>query len=121
MRDIILDNLGLTGSIPKAFAGLERLRRLDLDGNDLTGGIPPELGDLSNLVYLYLFGNDLSGEIPGELGRLSNLETVGTCSSDLAHLSTTVCWGSIRNRDIRGNRLFTRESILKCWTSGEIG
>ena len=54
VRDIILDNLGLTGSIPKAFAGLERLRRLDLDGNDLAGGIPPELGDLSNLVYLYL-------------------------------------------------------------------
>ena len=83
VRDIILDNLGLTGSIPKAFAGLERLRRLDLDGNDLTGGIPPELGELSNLVYLYLLGKDLSGEIPGELGRLSNLEML----------------------DIRGNRL----------------
>ncbi len=83
VQDIILENLGLTGSIPRAFAGMERLRRLDLDDNALTGGIPAELGTLGHLRWLYLNNNALTGDIPAELGNLANLEMLHLQSNRL--------------------------------------
>ena len=44
-----------------------RVRELNLDDNGLSGEIPPELGNLSILVALGLSGNDLSGCVPSGL------------------------------------------------------
>ena len=70
---LLLADLGLTGSIPAALGGLQRL---DLDGNMLTGEIPSELSRLSKLKSLYLYDNRLTGEIPPELSRLSKLKNL---------------------------------------------
>ena len=68
---------GLTGSIPPALAGLERLARLNLRGNDLTGAIPGELGGLANLRWLHLDYNwGLSGPLPSSV-QLAPLEELG--------------------------------------------
>ena len=74
VRDLILTDLSLTGSIPATLGGLADLQRLDLDENALTGNIPLELGRLRNLRHLYLFGNRLTGGIPHEIGDLGDLE-----------------------------------------------
>ena len=74
VRDLILTDLSLTGSIPATLGGLADLRRLDLDENALTGNIPSELGRLRNLRHLYLFGNRLTGGIPHQIGNLGDLE-----------------------------------------------
>ena len=73
IRDLILTDVGLTGSIPASLGGLQDLQRLDLDDNTLSGRIPSELGRLGNLRGLFLSNNNLSGEMPPELAGLSNL------------------------------------------------
>ena len=95
VRDLILTDLSLTGSIPATLGGLADLQRLDLDENALTGNIPSELGRLRNLRHLYLFGNRLTGGIPHEIGDLGDLEFLylydnqltGGIPSELARLS----------------------------------
>ena len=67
VRDLLLTDKGLTGTIPTSFGGLVDLLRLDLDDNQLTGDIPAELGNMESLKQLYLFGNRLTGSIPAEL------------------------------------------------------
>lgn len=84
LRDLLLTDLDLSGSIPAALGGLADLRRMDLDDNDLTGTIPPELSRLSNLDQLFLFGNRLSGEIPTELGGLGNLTILYLYDNELS-------------------------------------
>ena len=74
VRDLILTDLSLTGSIPATLGGLTDLQRLDLDENALTGNIPSELGRLRNLRHLYLFGNRLTSGIPHQIGDLGDLE-----------------------------------------------
>ncbi len=74
VRDLVLTDLSLTGSIPATLGGLADLRRLDLDENALTGNIPPELGRLRDLRHLYLHGNRLTRGIPHQIGNLGNLE-----------------------------------------------
>lgn len=73
VTQVVLDEQGLTGTIPASLGGLTELTHLDLFRNDLTGTIPPELGNLSNLLYMDLNLNGLTGTIPVELGNLSNL------------------------------------------------
>ena len=107
LKNLLLTDIGLTGSIPAALGGLEDLRRLDLDENELTGEIPPELGRLTSLDQLYLSDNKLSGEIPSELSNLSNLTIMylndnklsGVIPSDFAKLNR------LRYLILDGNRL----------------
>ncbi len=96
VRVVLLTNLGLTGSIPAAFGGLEDVRRIDLDDNMLTGGIPRELGSLYDLELLYLFNNRITGELPAELGELSNLKTL-SLSNNMLTGSIPTELGKLRN------------------------
>ena len=84
VRQLLLAEAGLDGSIPPELGRLEGVYRIDLDTNRLTGAIPPQLGDLSNLERLFLFDNDLSGAIPSELGRLKKLKRLDLDTNDLS-------------------------------------
>ena len=83
VREIALNNNGLTGSIPAELGNLSSLEELSLYSNSLAGSIPPELGDLSNLKRLYLFYNSLTGSIPAELGDLGSLEELSLYNNSL--------------------------------------
>lgn len=75
VRELMLRESALTGTIPREFGNLAGLRELDLAYNNLTGPIPPELGQLTMLNKLQLTGNDLSGCVPVEV---PNLGIIGT-------------------------------------------
>lgn len=75
LRELVLSENQLTGSIPQSLGNLALLESLFLYSNQLTGSIPPEIGNLTNLSrYLYLGGNQLSGPIPPQLGNLQNVK-----------------------------------------------
>ena len=74
LREVDLQENGLSGSLPPELGDLVDLERLQLTSNQLSGSIPRELGNLVNLTELWLDGNELSGLIPPELGNLVNLK-----------------------------------------------
>ena len=92
---LVLQDNGLSGSIPSSLGNLSSLHRVWLNGNELSGSIPSTLGNLSNLQQLSLHSNGLSGSIPSTLGNLSNLtglwlngnELSGSIPSSLGNLS----------------------------------
>ncbi len=75
VTNIVLDNNGLSGSLPSEIGNLSNLVTLELGQNNVNGSIPPEIGALSNLEWLLLYNNDISGGIPVEIGNLSSLTT----------------------------------------------
>ena len=92
---IVLEEVGLAGSIPPEIGNLAALEDLRLVGNDLTGSIPTELGSLANLQVLHLALNRLAGSIPPELGSLTALkelalsfnELTGSIPPEIGHLA----------------------------------
>ena len=96
VTELILNDNGLSGSIPAVLGNLSSLKVLNLANprlsctrstgqrwvctsslpapNRLTGAIPADLARLANLEQLVLDGNQLSGTIPAWLGNLSKLE-----------------------------------------------
>ncbi len=74
----------LSGPIPAALARLASLTLLDLSANELSAPIPPELARLTSLTSLYLWQNRLSGPIPPELGNLANLEELSLNDNSLS-------------------------------------
>ena len=117
VTELILNDNGLSGSIPAVLGNLSSLKVLNLANpslscrrsseqrwvctsslpapNRLTGAIPADLARLANLEQLMLNGNQLSGTIPAWLGNLSKLERLslkgnqltGTIPADLARLT----------------------------------
>ena len=117
VTELILNDNGLSGSIPAVLGNLSSLKVLNLANplrscnrspgqrwvctsgltapNRLTGAIPADLARLANLEQLVLGGNQLSGTIPAWLGNLSKLERLslqgnqltGTIPADLGRLT----------------------------------
>ena len=83
VSQLLLEQQGLTGSLPAALGDLDGLTQLSLWGNTLTGEIPSELGSLSELNWLLLRSNQLSGVIPSELGALVKLNYLQLQSNSL--------------------------------------
>ena len=83
VRELVLREMELDGTIPATLGSLGRLRELDLDGNQLTGGIPVELGNLSMLTRLSLRSNQLDGTIPVALGGLRRLSWLDLARNQL--------------------------------------
>ena len=122
VREVNLEDKGLTGRIPAALGQLSELRRLDLSDNALIGQIPPELGGLAELIILRIESTYISGPIPPELGALTNLQWLnlnggslsGSIPPELAALS------SLRKLDISDNRLTgcIRSGFSEIWVAG---
>ena len=58
---------------------IENTTELVLENSGLTGSIPPEIGNMTNLTKLYLNENQLTGEIPESICDLN----VNWSNSDL--------------------------------------
>ena len=67
---VFLGNRGLSGRIPSAFGGLDKLERFSLQANSFSGVVPPSIWHLSNLTHLNFAGNLLTGAIPDEPPQL---------------------------------------------------
>ncbi|KAJ0520142.1 putative protein kinase RLK-Pelle-LRR-XII-1 family [Helianthus annuus] len=73
LRLLSLWNNSFQGRIPHELGHLSRLRVLVLEKNKFDGGIPSNLSSCSNLQGLYLSYNKLVGSIPNEISILSKL------------------------------------------------
>jgi len=68
IRELVLSDNNLAGTIPNELAMMEDLRSIWLNDNQMTGTIPGAmLGSLPRLSFLYLNGNSLTGTIPTSL------------------------------------------------------
>ena len=83
LRQLVLSNNNLQGSIPSDIGLLRRLQHLNLSRNSLHGQIPVELTNCSNLITLSLSGNNLTGQIPFHVGRMSKLQALGLMEDSL--------------------------------------
>ncbi|XP_043694909.1 LRR receptor-like serine/threonine-protein kinase GSO2 [Telopea speciosissima] len=83
VANISLQGKGLSGRVPPAVAGLQRLSGLYLHYNSLSGEIPREISNLTELYDLYLNDNNLSGNIPPEIGDMASLQVLQLCSNHL--------------------------------------
>lgn len=94
LKELILPNCEITGSIPSSLGLLSTLTKLDLRESRLTGTIPSQLGLLTSLTTLLLAGNELSGTLPMELGNLSlltQLSVEGNTDMDQV-IPEEFCW-----------------------------
>ena len=74
---LVLNNNGLTGTLPTELGDLTALEYLDLRDNALSGALPSELADLTNLTSLLLErSRALTGPLPDGLRELADLNTV---------------------------------------------
>lgn len=73
VTDIILNNNGLTGTLPKSFGELWAVTKIDLSDNELSGPIPDCLGKLHCLRELHLENNQLTGGIPESMKGLTRV------------------------------------------------
>ncbi|GAU11930.1 hypothetical protein TSUD_195540 [Trifolium subterraneum] len=74
LESLVIESVGLEGTIPKEIGLLSKLTHLDLSGNYLGGSIPPEWWFLKNLTTLSISNNRFKFEIPTSLGNLKKLE-----------------------------------------------
>ena len=110
VRQLDLNDNGLSGEIPRGLSQLTLLERLQLDRNRLTGSIPSDLGLLVNLRELRLFDNRLTGSIPPELGQLVQLgalyfqknQLTGSIPSALSNL-TQLKYLSLSDNNLQGS------------------
>jgi hypothetical protein len=84
LRSINLRQNNLEGSIPSQIGNLTKLESLDIYQNELTGELPPEMGNMTQLSFIKLSNNLLTGTIPEEFTNLSNLETLAISSNHLS-------------------------------------
>ncbi|GJP80332.1 hypothetical protein CLOP_g10551 [Closterium sp. NIES-67] len=85
ITSMVLDNQGLTGSIPSGIGSMISLTNLDLHGNKLSGSLPSGIGNLLNLGYLDLGYNALTGSIPSTIGGMSSLTSLNLASNFISH------------------------------------
>lgn len=71
MHSLILQNNGITGTLPSFLGALSKLTRLVVVGNQMSGTLPTELFSGAQLLGTILFGdNSFRGTLPTEVGQL---------------------------------------------------
>merc|ERR1711988_190494 len=71
---IVVEQVGLTGTVPASLGSLPKLKYLYLSYNGgLTGTVPASLGALSNLEVLHFEDSKLTGMVPDSFGNLTKL------------------------------------------------
>lgn len=84
----IYESPGLNGSVPEAYANLQKLITLDFFGDNLQGEFPSWVGVLPNLAHLRLAGNNFTGVYPDGL-RDRNLLSLYLSPTDVEnHIPT---------------------------------
>jgi hypothetical protein len=73
---LVLNSLGLNGTLPALLSSVSSLTFLDVSRNVLSGTLPPELANISTLFKLSVFDNNFTGTVPssyavGGVGKLS--------------------------------------------------
>ncbi|CAM0885670.1 unnamed protein product [Alopecurus aequalis] len=78
MKNLILSQNGLYGTIPAAIGNLTSLVVLQISGNrNLRGTIPRSIGQLKHLAVLDLYDLGLNSTLPEEIGNLTSLQILG--------------------------------------------
>ncbi|XP_072950826.1 uncharacterized protein [Typha angustifolia] len=104
---LVLNSLGLAGSISPSIANLTFLGSLDLSNNKLHGLIPQQLGSLSHLKNFSLSLNSLEGVIPASISNCTNLQSINLNSNNLQGRipsNFTLC-SDLRHIDFENNNL----------------
>ncbi|XP_054811745.1 probable LRR receptor-like serine/threonine-protein kinase At1g53430 [Prosopis cineraria] len=89
LKQLVLRNCSITGSIPNYIGQMEDLVALDLSFNKLSGRIPSEIQDLTRLDYMFLTENSLSGDIPGWI--LANKNNLDLSYNNFSKTSAKIC------------------------------
>nr|CAD1844855.1 unnamed protein product [Ananas comosus var. bracteatus] len=79
-----LANNFLSGELPRCWGSTQLLKILDFGNNNLHGSIPASLGSLTFLVSLHLNNNSLSGKLPESLKNCTGLVALDLGDNRLA-------------------------------------
>lgn len=79
----LLNNRGLTGTIPEITSTESRLLSVSVYDCSLNGQIPTSLAKATDLKFFQAFNNSLTGTIPSELSNLPSLELLSLGANDL--------------------------------------
>jgi Leucine-rich repeat (LRR) protein len=90
---LVLNDNGLSGSLPQTLARLRRLRHLDVRHNALTGEIGGAFGSLRGLTSFLVRGNALRGELPSELGAATRMERLDVSDNKLTGVVPDAAFG----------------------------
>jgi leucine-rich repeat protein SHOC2 len=102
--ELVLEDFGLTGSVPAEIGRLSALRVLDLENNQLTS-LPAEIGQLTSLEGLDLHSNQLTS-VPAEIGQLASLRQLSLGGNQLTSLPAEIGQlASLRQLSLVGNQL----------------
>ncbi|XP_026411219.1 probable LRR receptor-like serine/threonine-protein kinase At3g47570 [Papaver somniferum] len=83
VTSLVLESMGLVGSISPYIGNLSFLRVLSLYDNRFKGEIPQEVGHLSRLQTFWVANNTLTGKIPRNISSCKNLEKLVIYNNDL--------------------------------------
>ncbi|CBI17206.3 unnamed protein product, partial [Vitis vinifera] len=97
LRELVLSNNNLQGSIPTDIGLLRRMQHLNLSTNSLQGEIPIELTNCSNLKTVDLTRNNLTGQIPLHVGHMLKLLLLWLGANDLTGVSLKYLYLDVNN------------------------
>lgn len=93
LKQLSLNNLGLSGAIPSWITKLLNLSLLDLRENNLTGTLDIDFSKFHSMKHLMLHDNKLAGSLPKSLGTMKELQVLSIYRNALTGSANPVCDG----------------------------